>query len=357
MSLTERKKAFVELGKFLKSFIAVDNNKAEAIAGNGSSSIMDRAVEHAYHDNVWFVKSNVMQAIAAIAETMLIDELLSNWLLHYPQLNNDTILSVKKVGIIMAGNIPLVGFHDLLCVALSGHHAIVKPSSKDNALIRAVVDVLYKIEPRFNSYITVTQNRPVGIDAVISTGSNNSARYFESWYGDIPHIIRKNRSSVAILTGNESEDDLKLLSKDLFTYFGLGCRNVSSLFVPVNYDFNMLLNILSEFQGVNEHNEYNDCYRYQKAIMVMEQIPYYDTGSILLRNSVSLSAPIALVNYQKYLNTEYVKELIENQQDKIQCIVCKYVDINNAVEFGQTQLPALNDYADSIDTMIFLTNL
>ena len=353
MNLIERKQAFILLGKCLNNYCAGKRYEMDTIAGFGAFEQLNKAVRQAYADNNWFIEPNVLMAVKVVANNMLDAMKLNDWLAKYPDLPDNTNVN-KRIGIIMAGNIPLVGFHDLLCVLLCGYMAVIKTSSKDNVLIHAVIDLLCKIEPRFRGLICYVNERPADIDMIISTGSNNSARYFKSWYGSIPHIIRKNRSSVAILTGNETESDLKLLGKDIFSYFGLGCRNVSTLFVPDNYDFDLLLSALSDYLPIFEHRGYNDCFRYQKAIMEMESLPYHNTGFLLMRNSVSLSAPIALVNYQKYSILDEVKIIINTLYNEIQCIVYQHNDVPNTIKFGQTQFPQLDDYADGVDTLKFL---
>ncbi|MDR1056369.1 MAG: hypothetical protein LBL90_11255 [Prevotellaceae bacterium] len=355
MNFDERKQAFIALGLFLKSYISDKKIGTTYIGGIDAFLLLDKAINYACIENIWFVAANVEQAIQANTTDMLDEEKLKLWLGHYRFMPDESD-SKHKIGIIMAGNIPLVGFHDLLCVLLCGYCAVIKTSSKDNVLVHVLTDILCKIEPRFGELIVYTQQRPVDVDAVICTGSNNSARYFESWYGNIPHIIRKNRSSVAILTGEETTDDMQALGKDIFSYFGLGCRNVSSLLVPENYNFDRLISILSSYSFVANHKAYRDCYRYQKAVMDMENTWYYDTGFLLLKNSILLSAPIALVNYQKYTNLEYAKKIVQLLSNHLQCVAYQYDDVCNAVRFGQTQHPQLFDYADKIDTVNFLIN-
>lgn len=352
MKLEERKNAFIKLGICLTAYLTKDKPTVDMLAGKGSFSQLSNAIEQAATINTWFTSNNIEQAITAVSSDMLKPTLLNSWLQLYPNIENNKL--VKSVGIVMAGNLPLVGFHDMLCVLICGYNAIIKPSSKDSVLIKAIALILCKIEPRFEKHIYFTDNQPTNIDCIIATGSNNTARYFESWYKNIPSIIRKNRNSVAVLTGDETDDELTLLGDDIFNYFGLGCRNVSSLFVPENYSFERLFHALKKYASIIKNKGYNDCYRYQKAIMTIDEADFFDTGFLLLKNSMSLSAPIALVNYQKYITLEFVNKLLTSWQHKIQCIVYQNNNIPNSIKFGQTQHPQLYDYADGIDTLNFL---
>jgi hypothetical protein len=356
MTLSDRKQALYALGKQLKCYLQSIYGDANNMLSASSITVLNEAIAQACLNNAWFTQPNVNMAINAISSNMLDEDALNSFLNKYPQIPYESNANAK-IGIIMAGNIPLVGFHDLLCVILCGYGALIKMSSKDNILIPAIISILCDMEPRFENFINYTNEAPTDIKAVICTGSNNSARYFESRYANIPHIIRKNRCSLAILTGNESFDELKHLAADIFYYFGLGCRNVSALFVPNDYNFDNLLYALSEYHYLAQNNNYNDCYRYQKALINMDNIKHYDTGFLIIRNSIELTAPVALLNYNEYCNFDFVKEQLRSCRDTIQCIAYQYDGIDGAVKFGQTQFPQLSDYADGIDTINFLTTL
>jgi hypothetical protein len=305
-------------------------------------------------ENQWFTNDSVLKAISTWAD-LLNEENLSNWLNNYTL---NTIKSPATIAIIMAGNIPLVGFHDFLCVLISGNKALIKPSSDDKILINLVIKTIVEINPKIKDKIEIVDGAIKNIDAIIATGSNNSARYFDYYFGKYPNIIRKNRNSVAILSGNESESDLKFLAKDIFNYYGLGCRNVSKLFVPQNYNFNQFFESIFEFGEVINHNKYGNNYEYNRAVYLMNSVPLLDNNFLLLKEDESLSSPIGVLFYEFYSEIEQVKNKIRNNSDKIQCVVCdKNINFTNSVNFGESQQPGLLDYADGVDVMDFLTKL
>lgn len=258
----------------------------------------------------------------------------------------------KRIGIIMAGNIPLVGFHDLLCVVLSGNIAVCKLSSSDNTLIPEIIRLMSNYFPEINERIELKVGKIGEIDAVIATGSNNSTLYFEQYFGKYPHIFRKNRTSVAVLTGNESEGELKALGEDIFTYFGLGCRNVTHLLVPEGYNFDAFFKNIVSFGDVIHHKKYGNNYDYNKAVYLMNQLVLLDNNFILLRETDELHLPLAMLHYHFYKNQKELDNYLEQHADSIQVIVGK-----NHLEFGKAQTPTLMDYADGIDTMKWLNNL
>ncbi len=257
----------------------------------------------------------------------------------------------KIVGIVMAGNIPMVGFHDLMCVLLSGHFAAIKISSQDSYLTVRLIGWLLDIEPKFRKSLEIRE-RLTNIDAVIATGSDNTARYFEFYFKDIPHIIRKNRSSVAILTGEETTEDFKALGKDLFWYFGLGCRNVSKLLVPKDYKFDPFFEAIQEFEEVGNHHKYRNNYDYNKSIYLVNGEPHLDNGFVLLRASEDLVSPISVIFKQEVEGEAEIKAFLDTHQEKIQCVVGK-----GYIPFGSAQLPLPWDYADHVDTLEFLLAL
>ncbi|WP_276372450.1 acyl-CoA reductase [Chryseolinea sp. H1M3-3] len=334
MNIEERIEAFVQLGEFIES---LPEEKFKTLA------------ERIRIENAWFTESNLRMAVSGIV-SFLDEKKLRSWLSAYPLVTR----SPKIVALIMAGNIPLVGFHDLLCVLINGDIALIKPSSKDSILLRIITDKLAAINPGFADKIIYTE-RLKDFDAVIATGSDNSSRYFEYYFGKYPHIIRKNRTSVAILNGHEDEKDLEKLGKDVFSYFGLGCRNVSKLYVPRGYDFQRLFKSWQVYKDLDMHHKYHNNYHYQRTVLLVATIPYLDTGFVLLQESERLVSPIAVLYYEYYNAEEDLSRKLNTVQDKLQCIVGNFLPAT--VKFGEAQCPGLNDYADGIDVMFFLRGL
>jgi len=303
------------------------------------------AKERAAQANSWFTPEFIDLAANHIAENWLDEKQLSEWIARYPQ-----SAAVKELGLVMAGNIPLVGFHDFLCGFLSGHRMALKLSSKDSVLIRHLAAKLEEWDPAVAERIAIREMLQ-GCDAYIATGSNNSARYFEQYFAKYPHIIRKNRTSAAVLTGKESPEDLQELAKDVFLYFGLGCRNVTQLCVPEGYDFTKLLDAFGIYADMIQHHRYKNNYDYHLAIFLLNKVPYLTNESVILvENELPFSAP-AVVHYRYYKEREaMIKELEAN--DEIQCIVAE-----GKTGFGKAQWPGLGDFADGVDTMAFLAGL
>ena len=304
--------------------------------------------EKAERENAWFTKIFVETAISNIAHSFLNINLLKEWTDHY-QVVESSITSLN-VGIVMAGNIPLVGFHDFLCAFISGHKQTIKTSSKDSILIKHLVSKLVEWDSEVSEYVSFAENLK-GCDAYIATGSNNSARYFDYYFAKYPHIIRRNRTSVAILDGNESESDLAKLSDDIQMYFGLGCRNVTKLYVPKDYDFLPLLDALKKYEYYFEFHKYKNNYDYQLAILMMGRKFYMTNGSIILSEDKSIFSPVSQVNYEFYETKKLLGETFQTDKS-IQCIVG-----NGYLNFGHAQKPSLFDYADGFDTMKFLNEL
>lgn len=252
----------------------------------------------------------------------------------------------------MAGNIPMVGFHDLLCVLISGHSAIVKLSSDDKILLPAVIRSLSKYEPKLAAKVSFAQGLLSGFDAVIATGSNNTSRYFEAYFGKYPNIIRKGRNSVAVLEGDETEEEMKLLAKDIFDYYGLGCRNVTKLYIPADFDLDRIFNGLFPFADIVNHNKYANNYDYHKSLWLLNREELLDNGFILLKEDTRIASPIGTLFYERYQDRSSLEELLASQMNQIQCVVGR-----SFLPFGQSQCPALNDYADGVDTMNFLQSL
>jgi hypothetical protein len=287
---------------------------------------------------------------------MLEEEMLRKWLQPYDIRALDPGRQ-RTVGLVLAGNIPLVGFHDVMAVLASGHKVFAKPSSKDSRLIRQVGRILDAIDPDLGGRIRFTDDKLSGMDAVIATGSDNSARYFEYYFRNIPHVIRKNRNGVAVLTGHETEEDLAGLGVDIFSYFGMGCRNVTKLYVPEDYDLKILLAALDSYQHLYQHHKYGNNVDYYRSIYLMNQIPILDNGVLLLKEDRSIASPVGVVFYERYSDIKQVQSLLEQHQQEIQCIVSISGEIETALKPGTTQMPMPWDYADGVDTIRFLMEL
>ena len=305
-------------------------------------------IEKAHRENGWFTPEFIKLAVNNIALQFLQPAKLKDWINEY-QLP-ETMAIQKNVGVVMAGNIPLVGFHDFLCVFVSGHKQTIKPSSKDDILIRHLVDMLYSWEYQVKDLVAFAEMLK-GRDAYIATGSNNSSRYFDYYFGKYPHIIRRNRTSVAILTGNETMEDLVRLGDDVYQFFGLGCRNVTKIYVPVHYDFVPILEAFKKFNDLADHNKYRNNYDYQLALLIMNKQYYMTNGSIILHENKSEFSAISRLNYEFYTGSDEVIPALKSNQN-IQCIVG-----SGEMGFGTAQHPRLSDYADRIDTMKFLQRI
>lgn len=348
----EIKNCFVELGHFLSQFNENKTIKKEAIKNNDSFfEKFNDLIQLSQSHNNWFTPENVFFAIQSWTEA-LTDENLSTWLSNYTFENT----APKKIGLVLAGNIPLVGFHDFICVLISGNHALIKTSSNDQHLIKFLAKYLIALDNRLEDRITFVEGKLEGFDAVIATGSNNTARYFEYYFGSKPNIIRKNRNSVAVLTGNESQEELEALGEDIFRYFGLGCRNVSKLFVPKNYNFEAFFKGMFVHKDIIEYEKYANNYDYNKAVYLMSLFQILDNGFMTIKEDTSYASPISSVFYEYYDSIEDVKSKLEADKELIQCVVSNGV-IENSFPFGQAQHPKLWDYADNIDTLLFLNNL
>lgn len=302
----------------------------------------------AEEDNGWFSKENLAFAINGWVE-LLKAHIFNKWLSPY----SINIKKPKRVAIIMAGNIPLVGFHDFLSVLISGHKALVKQSSNDKHLLPYLAKYLEYVEPSFKGFITFSENKLENFDAVIATGSNNTARYFEYYFKDKPSIIRNNRNSVAVLNGNESLEDMQALSNDILRYYGLGCRNVSKLYVPKNYNFDLFFEGIYHWHPIIEKKKYANNYDYNKAVYLMSEFDMLENGFLMIKEDKSAVSPIATVFYEYYENETRLKEKLLREKDSIQCIVSKGF-IENEIAFGNTQKPQLWDYADDADSIEFL---
>lgn len=334
MTLEERINAFAALGEKLR------HHPEEAF-----KALSARVA----NENPWFTPDNVRLALEAVAG-WLYHDLLIQWSSAYPPSKG----SSKTIALVLAGNIPLAGFHDFLCVLISGHRALIKPSSKDSSLFIFLLELLFEICPSLESQVVLSTNAIKGFDAAIATGSDNSSRYFKYYFGRYPCIIRKNRSSVAILSGRESASDLTSLGLDVFSYFGLGCRNVSKIFVPPGFSFDTLMEAWASWGTILHHHKYANNYDYQKSILLVNRTPHLDNGFLLFREEPdAIVSPIAVVFYSVYKDNASLTDALTKNKDKIQCIVGN----DPHVPFGKAQYPRLTDYADDMDTMKFLTEL
>ncbi len=336
MTLSERVQALAQLAEWIKS-VPTAEKKSWA--------------QRAKAQNPWFTPQSVALTLEGVI-SYLDYHSLEQWVSAYEL----TSVQPRKVGVVMAGNLPLVGFHDFLTVLISGHTLLAKMSQKDNVLLPILAAQLLKIEPRFTSHIHFVPQLKEA-DAFIATGSNNSARYFEYYFSAKPNVIRKNRTAWAVLDGTESEEELLELGKDVFTYFGLGCRNVSKLWLPKGFDFVRLLDIWQEFSSIIDHNKYANNYDYQRGIRLMNQVPIYDSGFLVMEESEANVAPTAMLYYQFYEAKEDILKVLEQQDEQIQCVVSRTGAYTRGVKFGQAQAPKLNDYADGVDTLRFLSGL
>jgi hypothetical protein len=317
------------------------------------------AKERAGQKNPFFTPEFVNNAVSAISEHMLQKEKLEQWLSTYPKLGS--FLTDKTVGIIMAGNLPLVGFHDLLCAYVCGFNINIKLSSKDDVLTTATIQLLQELEGDSGQKIAIVEKLE-NFDAVIATGSNNSYKYFEFYFRNRPNILRKNRTSVAILTGNETKEELLGLADDTFMYFGLGCRNVSKLYVPKGFDITTLFPYFDKYNWMHEHSKYMNNYDYHRAILLLNQTPHLADDKVMIQESKAISTPLSMLYYEPYENLDALQRELLALKDEIQCVVCsanteKTLGINGTVRFGKTQFPELNDYADGINTIQFLLSV
>lgn len=337
MQLKQRINAFVKLGEFLRK-IEVETEA-------------EKVLKKAQAENGWFTQENIKFALKSWSEA-LSEENLQQWVSNY-KIEETT---PKAIAVVMAGNIPLVGFHDFISVLITGNKVLTKLSSTDKTLLPFLANYLISIEPEFKNYIEFTEGKLENFDAVIATGSNNTARYFDYYFGKYPNIIRKNRNSVAVLTANETDADLKLLADDIFTYFGLGCRNVSKLYVPENYDFEKFFKAMFSWKEIIHNHKYINNYDYNKAVYLMDSFPLLDNEFMLLKEDTGFSSPISVVFYEKYGSLETLQKELNAQSENIQCLVSK-AGLPNEIYYGKAQNPQLWDYADGVDTVDFLLKL
>ncbi len=315
-------------------------------------SELNTAITRAEIENPWFTRKFILQQIDYWHRN-LTSQNLHKWLRHYPI----PVKNPKTTGIVMAGNIPLVGMHDMISVLVSGHKAFIKVSSKDKVLPECIKDILCGIDSQMSRFIHISDERFTNVDALIATGSNNTARYFDYYFRQTPHIIRKNRNGVAVLTGNETDAQLKALADDVFQYFGMGCRNVSKVYIPAGMDETRLLDNMEAYRYFTEHNKYMNNYVYQKAIMLIDRQKFLDNDFLCFREHKDIASPVAVLHYERYENARDLRKHLEAEMHNIQSVVSEGFDWPENVAFGQSQNPPLNTYADNIDTIDFLLHL
>ena len=352
MTLADKKNAFLALGKFLAQFSQGQSQRNPAVHHNDLFfADFEKLIALSQSHNGWYTPEQVYFALQSWAEALTQGN-LDQWLCAYDLQEKKP----KTIGLVLAGNIPLVGFHDFLSVLVTGNKALVKTSSNDQHLLPFLAKYLISVAPELRDRIAFTEGKLEHFDAVIATGSNNTARYFEYYFKDKPSIIRKSRNSVAVLNGKETPEELHALGEDIFRYFGLGCRNVSKLLVPKGYDFDAFFKGIFPHQDIIQYEKYAHNYDYNKADFLMSNFKLLDNGFLTIKEDESYASPISSVFYEFYEDVEAVKQKLQTDREKIQCMVSSRF-IENSIAFGQTQKPALWDYADEVDTVAFLNSL
>lgn len=349
MEFSARLKAFTEFSRILGEYTG------GRLTGGKSYQILQEAVTESAAANGWFTRQQVMAALGALANMTGGDQ-LQQWIKDYPTALS-AVRAPYKIAVIMAGNIPLAGFHDFMCVLMHGDRFHGKLSSSDTYLLPACARILTAIEPAFEDHISFSEGRLSGFDAVIATGSNNSSRYFEQYFGSYPNIIRHNRNSAAIITGNETEEEMRGLADDIFMYYGMGCRSVSFLFLPVGYDIHTFFEAMNPYGDVIDHNKYFNNYTYNRSLYLMDSAPFLDNGFLLLRRHESPASPVSVLHYMEYEKPEEVMTFLDRHKDSLQCVVGNADVPYTLVPFGKAQQPWPGDYADGVDTMKFLSDL
>lgn len=338
MNLSERIGGLTKLGNLLKSTYG--------------SQLIEEWSYSVHQKNNWFTPANVALAINSIAECFLNEDKLKHWASSYPIVET----SPKKVGVIMAGNIPLVGFHDALSVLISGHILHAKLSSQDDYLMKEIFKQLFIIEPNFE-HLIIFAEKMNDAEAIIATGSDNSANYFEYYFKHIPNIIRKNRTSVAILNGTETNETLAKLGVDILQYYGLGCRNVSKIYVNADFAPDKFYQCIENQGDVFLNHKYKNNYDYNRSILLVNQTPHFDNNFLMLKESEELVSPISVVFFEKYANEGDLAIKLKEKQNKIQCILSENAWYSGSLAIGDAQNPSLFDYADGVDTMEFLCGI
>lgn len=337
-----------ELGLIFQDFIKAYSAN---IALEHSQETLANQLRLAEQNNAWFTKKNILFALQSWAH-LLEESNIRSWLTGYKFSDNEP----KDVGIIMAGNIPMVGFHDFICTYLCGHNMHIKLSSNDPYLLPVIVRILESMDQSLIGQVNFVEDQLKDLDAIIATGSNNTARYFEYYFKNIPSIIRKNRNSVAILNGTESVKELQNLGEDIFRFYGLGCRNVSKIFVPKSYDFNPFFSAIYDWHPIINESKYANNYDYNKAVYLMSEFDLLENGFIMLKMDKKYQSPIATLFYEYYDSADSLKKILLDHREEIQCVVANQF-MESEIPFGSTQSPKLWDYADGVDTVNFLLKI
>jgi hypothetical protein len=336
MNLTQRIDSFVQLGL---QFAQMPEEECE--------NLCRQAAAH----NGWFTEASVKLAFAGLQNYLQADKLRA-WLQNYDLENIDK----KNIAVVMAGNIPMVGIHDFLCVLLAGHHLQAKLSSQDSVLIKEVAKKLIAIQADWENQISFV-DRIKDFDAIIATGSDNTAKHFEYYFAKYPHIIRKNRVSVSVLNGKEDTTALLALGQDVLQYYGLGCRNVSKIYVPEGYDLTQVCSAFAPLEKVMDNHRYQNNYDYNKSIYLVNRIPHYDTGFLLLVENEQLFSPTSVLYYERYQNDKDLQQKIGQLANTLQCITADNAWFPKSIPLGKAQQPEVFDYADGVDTIQFLMNI
>lgn len=354
MNLNERIEAFSTLSDFLKSYVNDDLPNCPVNLKTYFSEL-SAVVDNLKIHNSWFIKPFVRTQLKSIAESTTKSKLLQ-WTEKY----SGAISNQKshKVGVVMAGNIPFVGFHDFISVLITGNKIIIKTSSKDEILPKFIAKVLCKIQPEFEQKITFVKDKLQGYEAIIATGSNNTSRYFEYYFGNVPNIIRKNRTSVAVLNGNETKEQLLGLADDIMLYFGLGCRNVSKIYVPENYSFDEIFESMFKYSFVINETKYANNFDYNRAIFLVNGDKFLENGFFIVKENFQITSPISVLFYETYKQTEHLQKIFKTNNDLLQSVVSSDKSLfPETFDFGKAQFPELWNYEDGIDTLEFLSNL
>jgi hypothetical protein len=352
LHLTQRIAVFSELGQAFRAIGDPSHTNDLGFLGLPFQTAMQTAIQKAFAHNGWFEPHFTKQALLDWGQ-LLQKTPLEEWCATVPETNPNP----KRVGIVMAGNLPLVGFHDFLTVLITGNKAVIKPSSDDAQLWPVIIKGLLELAPDWAAFIEVVPQIK-NIDAIIATGSNNSARYFEHYFSKYPHIIRKSRHSVAVVNHQTTDAALQALAADIFTYFGLGCRSVSKIYLPHDFDVNRIFGNILDYNAVVQNKKYGNNYDYHRAIYMMNQQPFLENGFVIVREAEALATPVAVLHVERYQSLTQLDQHLLNLEPEIQCVVSDLpLTFPRCVMFGASQKPALNDYADGVDTLDFLLNL
>jgi len=345
MLQSERIQSCSALGAFLQRLLSDTASKELPPHYNDLSLRFQRYLDEGIHYNGWFTRNELEFSMQGWAN-LLNETNLNNWLSTYDL----PVENPKSIGLILAGNIPLVGFHDVLSVLMSGHKAKIRRSSNDQELVALFLEYLVCDQPKWAPQIELVDGKLTDFDAVIATGSSNTARYFDYYFKAKPSIIRRNRNSLAVLSGHETHEQLVALGQDIFRYFGLGCRSVSKLLVPKGYHFEPFFQAMYEYRSVLEYEKYTNNYDYNKAVYLMSRSELLDNGFLILKKETQYASPIATLHYEEYDSMDEVHQIIDRDADLLQCVVSD-LPLPRSIPFGSTQHPALTDYADGVDTV------